>query len=57
MIEKMQRGLKIINNATALMFEKGADAMNLAAGLVRGTKKLKLSLTIMGKEEIQNELS
>ena len=50
-------GLKAAQSGTALLFEKGAEAMNLAAGIVRGDKKLKFSLTIEGKEEIQNEHS
>jgi hypothetical protein len=57
MIAKISQGLKMLNNATALFFEKGAEAMTLAAGLTRGTKKLKLSLMITGKEETQHEPS
>jgi hypothetical protein len=57
MIAKISQGLKLINNATALMFEKGAEALDMAAALTRGTKKLKLSLTITGKEETQHEPS
>ena len=56
-MKRITRGLKLANNATTLMFEKGVDAMNLAVGLIRGTKKLKLSLMITGKEETQHESS
>jgi len=51
MTEKIQSGLNFFKNALALGFEKGSEAMNLAAALVRGTKKLSVSLTNVGKEE------
>ena len=53
----MQQGAKTITNAIAMFFEKGSEAMSVAASLVRGTKKLKVSLTLSGEEEKQHEPS
>jgi len=54
---RMQQGVKLLTNAVAMFFEKGSEAMGVAASLVRGTKKLKVSLTLEGEEEKQHEPS